>query len=144
MTNKQTTTHTLNHYVKSPEARFFIRLVAAVGYVVIGLIWWVLFLILDFTYQLLQELVEALTIILESISEIKYRFEELHKSMSYSEMLLRVIGTVTALTLGVLAFYVFPLIFCYSKLQITLPASVMCSLFLNQMTSHSFCVYSLL
>lgn len=107
MTNKQTTTHTLNDYVKSPEARFFIRLVAAVGYVVIGLIWWVLFLILDFTYQLLQELVEALTIILESISEIKYRFEELHKSMSYSEMLLRVIGTVTALTLGVIAFYVF-------------------------------------
>lgn len=107
MTKHTTTTHTLNHYVKSPEARLFIRLIAAIGYVVIGIVWWVLFLILDFAYRLLQELVETLTILLVSISEIKYRFEELHKNMSYSEMLFRVIGTVTALTLGVLAYYIF-------------------------------------
>lgn len=104
---KHSNNRTLNYYVKSPEARLFIRLVAAVGYVAIGLLWWVMYITMDFLYRLLQELITALMIVLESVSEIRYRLEEIHKNMSYAEMLLRVIGTMTALTLGIIAFYIF-------------------------------------
>jgi len=93
--------------VKSPEARLFIRVIAFVGYITLGILWWTLFLLMDFVYQLLQELVSALTVLLGAVSEVKCRLEELHKNMSYAEMLLRVVGTVTALTLGIIAFYIF-------------------------------------
>ncbi len=106
MTNKHTN-HTLNYYIKSPEARLLIRAVAFLGYIAIGVTWWILYLAMDFVYQLLQELVEALTLLLGAVSEVKCRLEELHKNMSYAEMLLHVVGTVTALTLGIIAFYIF-------------------------------------
>jgi cation transport ATPase len=104
---KHTNNHTLNYYVKSPEARLFIRAIAFLGYIALGVIWWVLYLTMGFLYQLLQELIETLGVLLEGISEFRRRLEELHKEMPYGEMMLRAIGTMTALTLAIIAFYIF-------------------------------------
>jgi hypothetical protein len=90
MNNKRT----LNNYVKNPEARFVIRIVAAIGYVVIGLVWWVLYGFVTMLYRLTCEAIESLFIFMEGLAAVRHKLRQLHKHFSYFEIALLFIGSV--------------------------------------------------
>lgn len=104
--------HTLNHYVKSPEARFLIRTVAFVGYIVLGIIWWGAYLIISLIHQFLCDLVEIIFLCLEGVAAARYKLQQLHKKLSYFEMTLIAIGTIAILT--VLGFIMYGLMFAFT------------------------------
>lgn len=90
MNNKRT----LNHYVKNPEARFVIRIVAAIGYVIIGIAWWVLYGLVTLLYYLVCEVIETLFVFVEGLAAARYKLRQLHKSFSYFEMIIIALGCI--------------------------------------------------
>lgn len=102
----------LNSYVRNPEARFLIRLVAAIGYIILGACWWIAYLTIMLIYQVLCDMVEILFICLESIAAARYKLQQLHKKLSYFEMLIIAIGTIAILTM--LGFIMYGLMFAFT------------------------------
>lgn len=86
--------HTLNYYVKSPEARFVIRIIAAIGYVVIGVVWWVLYGLVTLLYRLTCEAIESLFVFMEGLAALRDKLKRLHRRLSYFEMAILFIGII--------------------------------------------------
>lgn len=108
MTNK----HNLNYYVRNPEARLLIRTVAFIGYIVLGVIWWGAYLIISLLYQFLCNVIEGIFYCLEGIAAARYKLQQLHKKLSYFEMLIIVIGATVIL--AVLGFVMYFLLFSFT------------------------------
>lgn len=107
MTNKN-----LNYYVRNPEARFLIRTIAFVGYVVLGIVWWVLYGLVTLIYHLVCDVIETLFIIMETLAAVRYKLQQLHHHFSYFEMMIIAIGTIAILT--VLGFIMYFLMFSFT------------------------------
>lgn len=99
------TKHRLNHYIKNPEARFLIRLIAAVGYIIIGVLWWTLYGLTTVLYHIVCDAIETLFAMLETLATARYRLKQLHKKLSYFEMTLIAIGSIVIFTLLGLVMY---------------------------------------
>lgn len=102
----------LNSYVRNPEARFLIRLVAFIGYIILGAIWWVAYLAIMLLHQIVCDLVEILFICLEGIAAARYKLQQLHKKLSYFEMLIIAIGTIAIL--AVMGFIMYGILFAFT------------------------------
>lgn len=83
---------TINYYVKDRRARFLIKFIAAAGYVVLGVVWWVLYELITLLYHLTCEVIETLFVLLEGLSAIRCKLRLLHKRFSYFEMLILFLG----------------------------------------------------
>ena len=96
---------TINYYVKDRRARFLIKLIAAAGYIVIGILWWTLYGITTVLYHLVCDVIETLFAALEALAAVRYKLQQLHKRFSYFELCLILIGSIVILTLLGLVMY---------------------------------------
>lgn len=97
---------TINNYVKNREARAIIKAIAFVGYIALGVIWWGAYLTISLIYHFLCDMVEAILYWLEEIAAARYKLQQLHKKLSYFEMIIIVIGTITILVvLGCIMYF---------------------------------------
>ena len=89
---------TINYYVKNPKVRVLIKLVAAVGYVVLGLVWWMLYGFITLLYHLTCEVIETLFMIMEGLAAVRYKLQQLHHRFSYFEMVIMALGIIVMMT----------------------------------------------
>lgn len=99
--------HNLNYYIKSKEARAFIRFLAAIGYVLLAAVWWAAYGAATILEKVLCYLAETFYIGLQAVLAFKHKLKQLHKKLSYFEMILIAVGTMTAILIGITALYVF-------------------------------------
>ena len=90
---------TINYYVKDRRARFLIKFIAAVGYVVLGSLWWITYGVVTLLYHFICEILETLFIIMESLAAVRYKLRKLHKHFSYFEMLILFLGSVAIISM---------------------------------------------
>lgn len=83
---------TINSYVRDRRARFLIKIVAATGYVILGIAWWVLYGIITLLYHLVCEVIETLFVLLEGLTALRSKLRKLHQHFSYFEMLILFLG----------------------------------------------------
>lgn len=86
---------TINYYVKDRRARFLIKFIAAVGYVTLGFIWWILYGFVTVLHYLACEIIETLFVFVESLSAARYKLRQIHKHFSYFEMFMIFLGFIT-------------------------------------------------
>lgn len=104
-------TKNLNSYVKNKEARNFIKGLALIGYVLIGVLWWALYLSIILVHRIVSDAKEAMESFRDFIVDSVYAIKYLHKKYSYFDMLMIVVGTATIAAFFVAGIYVFVL-FC--------------------------------
>jgi hypothetical protein len=86
---------TINYYVKDRRARFLIKFIAAVGYVALGFIWWILYGFVTVLHYLTCEVIETLFVFVEGLSAARYKLRQIHKHFSYFEMFMIFLGFIT-------------------------------------------------
>ena len=90
---------TLNSYVRNKKARFVIRIFAAAGYAVFGIVWWAAYGLITLLYHLTCDVIETLFIMIEGLAAARYKLQQLHKHLSYFEMLILLIGSIAVMTI---------------------------------------------
>lgn len=101
---------TINYYIKDRRARFMIKLIAAAGYIVIGILWWTLYGITTVLYHLVCDVIETLFAALETLAAARYRLKQLHQRFSYFEMLIMGISFIAMMLLMVSLLWIFAVI----------------------------------
>ena len=95
----------LNSYVKNPKARFIIRIIAFIGYVILKIQWWVLYHTIEIIFQVFNDLKSMMEEFKELIEESIISFKQLHKKYSYFDMLLIAVGTIILLAAMLVVLY---------------------------------------
>lgn len=101
---------TINDYVKNPRARFLIKCIAAVGYILFGMLWWIMYVIVTVLYRLICEIIESLFVVLEGLSALKSKLRKLHQHFSYFEMLILGIIFITMMLVMVSLLWIITII----------------------------------
>lgn len=99
--------HNLNYYIKSKEARAFIRFFAAIGYILLAAVWWAAYGAATIAEKVLCYLAETIYIAMQAVSAFKYKLKLLHRKLSYFEMLVIAFGTIAAILIGIIGLYMF-------------------------------------
>lgn len=100
---------TLNTYVKNQEARNFIRGLALIGYILLGVLWWAFYLFIIVVHRIISDVKEAMESFRDFITDGIYAIKYLHKKYSYFDMLMIAIGTIVIATFFAACIYVFVL-----------------------------------
>ena len=100
---------TINAYVKNKEVRNFIKGLALIGYLLIGILWWALYLLIIVSHKIISDAKEAMESFRDFIADGIHSIKYLHKKYSYFDMLMIAIGTVAIAVFFAIGIYVFVL-----------------------------------
>lgn len=100
---------TLNTYVRNKEVRNFIKGLALIGYILIGILWWVLYLLIIVLHRVISDVKDTMESFRDFITDGIYAIKYLHKKYSYFDMLMIAIGTIAIAIFFAACIYVFVL-----------------------------------